>query len=782
LKTDGTPHFATAGTAGTFLVAGLRAPVDVLIDTFGVPHIYAASADDLFRAQGFTVARERLFQMDLWRRRGLGRLAEVLGGRCVAHDRAARLFRYRGDMHAEWRSYGAGAERAVTAFVAGINAFIDVCAQDPALVPPEYVTLGWPLARWEPADVVMIRAHAFPQNAEQEVTRALTLHDFGAAVEDLRRIREPACPLGVPDGLDLAAFSGDVLQDYRLAISAAGPLLTGERQERPGSNNWVIGATRTATGRPLLANDPHRAVCLPSVRYLAHLSAPGLDVIGAGEPMLPGVSIGHNGHLAFGLTIFPIDQEDVYVYRTNPRAPDEYQYGRGWEPMRVVHETVKVAGSAPVKVELRFTRHGPVIHTNPVRHTAFALRAAWLEPGMAPYLGSLRYLRARTAEEFRAALSHWGAPGENHIYATPDGDIGWQPAGRVPIRPNWDGTLPVPGDGRYEWAGFLDTAELPAQCNPAEDWIATANEMNLSPGFLAQHSPVGYEWEHRFRYERIAEVLRDSAGFGVADCVRLQADTVDVAARLVLRELHGFRDALPEEEEPADGATEAAALLRAWDGDMAKDSAAAALYQLWLRHHLRPELLRWAVTDLAGPHAVEPALRVLMQDEVLGSDVRTDLVLLARLRADGQARTALLQSTLAAAWEEARDRLGTDPARWRWGQMHHAAPAHILRARPGWEGAALPQRERAGSGDTVLCTDFDETFRQVDGASFQIVVDVGDWDKSRAMNAPGQSGRPGSLHWDDLYEDWAVGRTFPLLYSREAVERHTNARLRLVPT
>ena len=218
---------------------------------------------------------------------------------------------------------------------------------------------------------------------------------------------------------------------------------------------------------------------LPSLRYLSHLSAPGFDVIGAGEPALPGISVGHNGHIAFGLTVFPVDQEDLYVYRTRPGHPLEYWYQDRWEPMRVVREQIPVRDGPPDEVELAFTRHGPVIRAVPEKDAAFAVRAAWLEPGMAPYLGSVEYMRARNMEQFTAALNRWGAPGENQVYADTEGNIAWKAAGLTPIRPNWDGTLPVPGDGRYEWAGFYDMDELPAEVNPARGWIVTANEMNL---------------------------------------------------------------------------------------------------------------------------------------------------------------------------------------------------------------------------------------------------------------------------------------------------------------
>ncbi|MER6313207.1 penicillin acylase family protein [Streptomyces sp. NPDC001581] len=787
-----------------YTVAGLTAPVEILIDTHGVPHLYATCEDDLFLAQGFDAARDRLFQLDLWRRRGLGLLAEAFGESFTARDRAARLFLYRGELDAEWRAYGPGTARVAAAFTAGVNAYVDLCERRPDLLPPEFHAVGHRPGRWRPEDVALIRSHGLFGNVEQEVARALTLRDFGPEVEDLRRVREPARALRVPGGLDPADIPDDVLAVYRLAtapVDFAAPGTPSPRIRPEGSNNWVVAPRRTATGRPLLANDPHRSISLPSLRRLVHLSAPGLDAIGAGEPALPGLSVGHNGHLAFGLTIFAIDQEDLYVYETHPGDPDRYLHNDGWEPMRVIRERVPVAGADPVDVELRFTRHGPVVHRDHHRHRAFAVRAAWLEPGMAPYLGGLNLLRARTTGDFLDALDRWGAPGENMVWATADGTIGLRPVGRVPVRPNWDGLLPVPGDGRYEWDGTHPADALPTVIDPPEERLASANEMNLPDDFPHDRCTVGFDWDHRYRYERIAEVLGDTEGVTVEDCLRLQADTVNSAARRILATVadrlgdrgdgggRTSRDTHPDLRS-------AVALLHAWDADERTDSAAAALYQIWQRRHLRPALLRHALAPLVPPARLPDALARLLVDEELGVDVRTDLALLDTLAEDaladadadaGSVGPAVLDrvliDSLTAAWAETRALLGDDPARWRWGGLHHAAPAHPLSTLLGDRLSLprLPRRERGGSGDTVLNTSYDSEFRQQEGASFRIVVDVGAWDRSRVVNAPGQSGRPDSPHWDDLYDTWAQDGSFPLHYSRASVEAHTRTRVVLAP-
>ncbi|MGI8778610.1 MAG: penicillin acylase family protein, partial [Solirubrobacteraceae bacterium] len=490
------------------------------MDRWGIPHLYAQSQDDAFFLQGFNAARDRLWQIDLWRRRGLGRLSAALGPSYLEQDRASRLFLYRGEIQREWDAYAPDAEAIATSFTAGINAYVELVERGVVPLPVEFEALDYAPERWAPEDVVRIRSHGLTQNVDSEVARALVLREFGRDAEALRRRLEPRWETVVPDGLDLDDIPEDVLAVYELATqpvefapeqAAAGLAAVtarARRAEHVGSNNWTISGRRTATGRPIVANDPHRAQGVPSLRYLAHLNAPGLNVIGAGEPALPGISIGHNDRIAFGLTIFAIDQEDLYVYRTQPDQPAEYRYRDGWESMRTVLEEVPVRGAAPATVTLRFTRHGPVIAEDVRRRTAFAVRSVWFEPGTSAYFASIAYMRANSWAGFRRGVGRWGAPGENQVYADRSGRIGWKPGGLAPRRPNWDGLLPVPGDGRYEWDGFLDAEDLPVSFQPRKGWFATANAENLPAGYPYRRRKLGFEWSAPFRLARIERVLR----------------------------------------------------------------------------------------------------------------------------------------------------------------------------------------------------------------------------------------------------------------------------------
>jgi len=754
-------------------VPGLGGDVRIQIDQWGVAHISGDSLDDVLFGQGFHVARERLWQLDYWRRCGLGRLAEVFGEKFIERDRAARLFLYRGEMQAEWNCYAEDAEACVSAFVHGINTWINMTRADSSLLPPEFQALGYLPAFWQPADVTRIRAHGLYYNLHEEVMRALTLRDFGPECEDLRRAREPHRPLHIPDGLDLASLPEDVLRVYDLAVmppdlSAAAPA-PGLRQNAPeGSNNWVIAANRSQSGRPILANDPHRIMTgLPGMRYLVHLTAPGVDVIGGSEIGLPGIISGHNGTAAFGITFSAVDQEDLYGYELHPEDDTLYRYQGQWQAMHCEQDEIAVNGGAAHQVQLHFTRHGPVIHIDRTRRRAWAVRAAWLEAGMAPYLGSLAVMRARTWDDFLHASRHWKSPGTNLVYADIHGDIGWTLAALVPRRRNWDGTLPVPGDGRYEWDGFIDADELPRARNPACGFIASANEMRL-PAEAPADLHLGYEWFSRLRRERIDEVLASHCAHTIAGSNALQNDALSLLARQLLDHVR----ALAITPMPA-----LLARLLAWDHVISAPSPDAALFEVWSSRHLRPALLRRALAQCVEAGRVEAALARLYQYELI-ADPRVMLDLLAhraRLGEDADQWLAqIVPETLAAAEAELRQRFGDRP--WQWGALHQAwmqHPAAALLADRMPQALLMTERvARDGSADTVGMTAYDAGFRQLVGSTLRVVIDVGAWEQSVAMNAPGQSGQLGGAYSQHLVHAWARGESFPLLYSQDSIAQH----------
>lgn len=767
-------------------VAGLENPAEIIVDYWGIAHIYAASTRDMFFLQGYNAARDRLWQIDLWRKRGLGLLARDFGPAYVAQDRAARLFLYRGDLSREWAAYGPDARSAADAFAAGINAVVAEIDDGHRPLPVEFRIAGTRPDVWKAEDIVRIRSHALTRNVTSEVQRARIACAAGLDADRLRRKLEPPWTTQVPEGLDPCAVPGDVLQDYDLATRSVTFAAPGQRRtsvdagtlfadadrsvNAVGSNNWTVAPRRTATGRPILANDPHREHSVPSLRYVVHLTAPGISVIGAGEPALPGVSIGHNGQIAFGLTIFEIDQEDLYVYETNPADPRQYRYRNAWEPMTAVRETIEVRGETPRQFDLMFTRHGPVVYTEPGQRRAFAVRSVWFEPGTSAYFGSTGYMTAKDWDGFRTAMARWGTPSENLVYADTSGNIGWIPAGRAPVRPNWDGLMPVPGDGRYEWNGFLGQDQLPQKFNPPDGFIATANEMNLPADFPVGERKIGFEWTDPSRAARIKEVLAATPHLTLADAMALQNDDYSVNARRLVRLLQPLTTTDP-------ATSQALALLRSWDCRATVDSAAAAVFEVWMTRHLGRAAVARATPAAARALIAAPdtgAVIDLMEnpDASLGVDPRT-------------ARDTILLTSLTAAVHEVRQLLGPDPATWAWGRLHHIAFVHAL--APLADDATRAQLTvgrlaMAGSAFSPHAAAYRPTdFAVTSGASFRMVVDVGDWDHSVTINTPGQSGDPFSPHYRDLAPLWAGGSYVPLSYSREAVERSASELLRLTP-
>lgn len=759
-----------------FSPAGLERPATIVLDRWGIPHIRALTRHDLFFAQGFNAARDRLFQIDTWRKRGLGRLAADYGPGFLAQDRAARLLLYRGDMAAEYASYGiADAEAVLAAFTDGINQFIALAGRDPALMPPEFAAMGTRPEPFAPADVLRIRL-GLANDFVSEATRARVLARGGERAERVRRAIEPDRTPAAPDGF-AEDIPVEVLDTYRLGTAAfdasperlAASLAEAGRWRKvsdtgdvtaEGSNNWAISGARTASGRPILASDPHRAHALPALRYLVHLTGGGIDAIGAAEPATPGLHIGHNARAAFALTIFPIDQEDLYVYETHPDDPTLYRYGEGWERMQSVTERVAVKGEADQELVLRFTRHGPVLHEDPAKRRAYALCSVWTAPGAAPYMSSLAYLDAASPADYARALAHWVAPSTNHVYADVDDNIAWFAAGTAPVRVGWDGLLPVPGHGRFEWRGTVPFGDMPRSLNPAKGFVATANEMNLPDTWNWRHFPLGFEWAEHSRSQRIHEVLRAQPRHRLEDSLALQTDVLSIPARRLVALLHQ----LPAGEPPG-----AAAMLLAWDCRLTAGSAAAALFEVWWTAHLKPALF----DRMAGGDAEVRAMLPPGDNEAL-------LSLLERPDEALPDRDALLVETLAAAAAECRDRMGK-PAEWAWGRLHHGRFAHPLaRVADGLPGVG--PLAKGGSGSCVMNANYAlPDFRVISGASFRMVVDVGAWDNSRCINVPGQSGNPASPHYADLAPLWARGDYVPLLYSEAAVDAAAEHVFRLTP-
>jgi len=739
---------------GEIKAPGLDSAVEVRRDQWGVPHIYARTTHDLFFAQGFVAAQDRLWQIDMWRRIGEGRLSEVLGPEYLERDRFARLLKYRGNMDAEWRSYAPDTKAIVTAFIQGVNGYVKIARARP---PIEYSLLGFlpePFAVEVPLQ--RLAALSMTGNATSEIARAQLVALLGVEKVEQLWPADPYRRLDPVPGLDLKPITP-------AALGATYDAYGGVHYPRVnGSNNWVVSGTMTASGKPLLANDPHRALGVPSLRYLTHLVGPGWNVIGAGEPATPGIAGGHNHRIAFGFTIVGMDQQDVYVEQIAicPSQPSRrcYRYGAGWRPLRIIIDTIPVKDAAPRVVRLEFTAHGPIVAEDTAAARAYVIRFVGSEPGTAGYLAQLSTNRATDWPTFQAAAARWKLPTENLIYADVDGNIGWVAAGLMPIR-SWSGMLPIPGDGRYEWKGFLASQDLPQSFNPRRGFIATANNNILPPGYSR---PLNYEWANPFRVDRISEVLGSKTDWTVAGFERLQHDELSVPARTLVPLLLSAADRIAVEHR------EALATLRGWDYLMRKDGTAPLVFQVWhdslSRQFFRGRAGGAGYAILAREGLDQPTLLRLLRepDEAFGPN-------------PAAARDSFLVRAFDAAAAQVSATYGNDPAGWRWGDVHLAPFRHPLAS-----AFDLPAASRGGDGTTVYLT-AGPGFTQTDGASFREIIDLADWDNSVATNVPGQSGQPGSPYYGNLLPLWEKGEYFPLLYSRKAVEQGTAHLLWLRP-
>ena len=702
---------------GDISIAGLRAPVSVVRDTWGVPHISAQSVDDLFFAQGYVMAQDRLWQMEVWRRGAEGRMAEIAGLGAVPRDRTARLLKYRGPLDdGEWTSYHPDAKRIFTAYVRGVNAFI---AQNKDRLPIEFAATGVVPEQWTIAQLVL-RAVSFG-DAAGELQLARNVARLGAEAANRAANPDPFDPLVVPAGLDPAAISDDVIAAARVGAGAQ-PLLLPEFRSaagnagdpsvrEPGSNNWVVSAARSATGHPVVANDPHREVSNPSLRYIVHLQAPGWNVVGAGEPPFVGVALGHNERVAWGLTIVGTDQEDVYVEELNPANRNEVKFDGRWEPIRSVTETIKVKGGEDVTVVVRSTRHGPIFFEDTARNLAYAVRRAAAEPGTAPYLAGLRLAQTKNCREFLEQAVYWKTPTENLICGDVEDNIAWRASALSPARKGWTGRLPVPGSGAFEWQGFR--RDLPFELNPPRGYIATANHNIHPPGYTP---PLMFK-NANTQFERITRLRQILDGppvkLSLDDHKRMQHDALSLRAVADLDLFRRWTFAEPAVEKLR-------AEIAAWDGVYTRDSRAAALYEAWR-----------AAAGGRGRGA--------------GAATPPD-------RAETERRLAAVADGAAA------DRT--------WGQQHTRAFRHsLLRVFD------LPTVERSGGAGTVAA----------DGASYREILDVANWDRSLAINVPGQSGQPGSPFYDNLLKLWAENEYFPLVFSRRAIDSAARHRLTLRP-
>ena len=745
--------------SGQLAVPGLDAPVEIIRDRWGIPHLYAQNGHDLFFAQGYVHAQDRLWQMDFNRRVPSGRLSELFGEVTLRSDRFLRTIGMRRAAEEERAHLDPESAAGLAAYAAGVNAWI---SQHRLELPIEFTLLRYRPEPWTPTDTLAfgkLLAWTLGGNWRYQLLRAQLIARFG--IEGMRFLippYSPDAPVIVPRGSRYDSWRATAL----LQLLDAGGLPSGI-----GSNNWVLGASRTATGHPLLANDPHLEAQMPATWYEMHLVGGPYDVTGATLPGAPGVVIGHNADIAWGVTnAFP-DVQDLYIEQFHPTDPARYLYRGRWEPARVVRETIGVRGRRdPVVETVRITRHGPIINDVVGGLGGFlALRWTALEPGTIS-ASLLRLDRARTWDEFRAALRLWTVPAQNFVYADRQGTIGYQLPGRIPIRAKGDALVPVPGwTGEYEWVGEIPFDRLPSVLRPPRGYIVTANNRIVSdsyPFFLTQ------EWGPGFRAARIESLLAPLRRATIADMQAIQLDQMSLPGREIVRALADLHTT----QEPAAGLL---ADLRSWDGVLRPDSRPAAIYEAF-RIALVPRVFKDILGDdlykqyIERPEAWQLALDGLLRDP-------------SSRWWGSEGRDAVIANVLKETHDVLTRRLGADRSKWTWGRLHAMRFVHPLGRV--W---ALSWIFNAGApptgGDlfTVNNGGFaEDTFSQIIVASYRQVIDVGDWDRSVAIHTTGQSGLPFHRHYKDFVAMWATGGYHPMLFSRPRIEQAAEGTLTLTP-
>ena len=790
------PFYSAAQETSSTQVPGLQQPVEILKDKWGISHIYAKTEHDLFFAQGYSAARDRLFQFEIWRAQATGTTAAILGPRAIQRDHGTRLFQFRGDMTEEMQHYHPNGVAIISAFVDGVNAYIDQALQNPDDLPLPFHLLGIKPQKWTP-EVVISRHQGLLGNISREVDTGRAVCTIGEdKVRDLQYFHphDPLLTLDPKINCD-SLVNNDVLQLYnayrsRLEFEPADIVLANNRStdddyqylasvidqedselqkraiEDIGSNNWVVSGDLTQDGWPMMINDPHRAQAVPSLRYWAHLVGPGWNVLGGGEPEIPGISIGHNEHGAWGLTVFNTDGEDLYVYQTNPANPNQYQYQGQWHDMTIIEDRIEVKGADTVTVKLKYTRHGPVAFEDNANNLAYAIRPAWMEIGGAPYLASLRMNQATNWEEFREASNYSHIPGENMIWADRAGNIGWQAVGIAPIRRNFSGMVPVPGDGSYEWDGYLEIKNKPNDFKPDIGYIETSNS-NYTPPDYPFLDAIGYTWTDPYRWARGSEVLASGRKFNMMDMIQLQHDYLSIPARTLIPL---FKDLTADDLQ----VEIARQRLMKWDFVLDKDSIDAGIYIAFERRLLNN------IEALKIPSVAQDYLTVGMKTTI-------DML----LAPDGdfgdnplKGRDDFLLNALSQGIEDLKQKLGPNIGDWVYGQARykHALLRHPLAPAVNDElkdKLNVGPAPRGGSSFTLGNTGSSDN--QTSGASFRIFIDTRDWDNTLGMNTPGQVGDPASPLYDNLFELWANDQVFPAFYSRHKIESVLFETLQLLP-
>lgn len=779
---------------GEVRIPGLHAPVEILRDRHGIPHIYATTDADMFCALGFVHAQDRLWQMEQKRRVAHGTLAEVFGESALDADRFSRVIGFRRSAVAELASLDTDEMLALETYAQGVNEFI---RQHPGRLAAEFSLRRIRPEPWTPLDTIAcmkVIAWDFSVGWESELVRLLLISQLGAEAASDLEAEQPE-QLSVPDeslsdrGSEVPA---SMAQDLLDAYERIRPWL-GVHDHPPGSNSWVVSPARSATGRPLLASDTHMGVQLPVQWYEAHVSSPGYHASGATFPGVPGVWCGHNDSLAWGMTNSHCDVQDLYLERPEPSEHHRFESDGHWLHAEVLEESIVVRGhDSPHTERMMVTRHGPVVNALvhgelPGAAQGLPLSLQWTGHRAGKTLRSLLSLnRARNWESFTDALAEWSAPAVSFTYADSEGNIGFCMAGDIPVRGEGNGLLPSPGwNSSYDWAGFVPHSQLPRLLNPDGGHIVTANNL---PMFASAGSGIfGMDYDVGWRAQQLEEILLDKDHLTLRDVGEMQMDTGSAFARRLAPWFGRI--------EPADTYERIAGeLLRKWNYRMEADSTAATVFEYAWR-----SLLALTFGDKIGQYREAyfgESLAPRFPDRGFGLRAAASLARLIDEHAEShwyadaasgrsRDRSEILAEALKLAVARLRRDLGDNARRWEWGRVHQIRFTHPL-------GSARMLRTFFNRGPFPIGGDSTTPLQTGDPPSlppelvrviptYRQIIDTGNWDQVQSVIATGQSGHPLSSHYADQIDMWREGSYHLMAWSKEAVESAAVYRLILRP-
>jgi penicillin G amidase len=753
-------------TRGTVRVDGLEGEVEIVRDRQGIPHIFATTDHDAFFALGFVHAQDRLWQMEMNRRIGAGRLSEIFCDGTLDIDKFQRTMGYYRTVATDYAALSERSRGALDAYAAGVNAW----QAAGHTLPPEFLLLGIKPEPWHPYDsLVWEKMMSWDLGGDYDLE--LLRRQLGDALGPERAAQLlPSYPAQGVNILPETAVDAGTARTL-FAIDNALRLNFGRGGRESGSNNWVIAGSRTTTGMPMLADDPHLATSIPSIWYLAEIQGDTIHSIGATFPGLPVIVIGHNERIAWGVTNVGPDVQDLYVERINPANPNQYEVDGAWRDMTIVEELITVREEpAPLQWAARSTRHGPLISDVSSTGTPLAMRWTALAPGDTTMDAFLGLNDAGDWADFTGALELFVSPSQNFVYADVDGNIGYYAPGHIPIRADGhNGMLPVPGwTSQYEWTGFIPFDELPHAYNPAEGYVATAN--NRVVGDAYPYS-IGNDWAPPYRAERIVELIGQlSTGEAKIDMDGMAAMQGDWTSTQVRQLLPFFLSIQPQDERQR----EALGYLAGWDGNLAMESVAASIYEAWmlyleralfeddLRGDLYTDMAERANSTFVVNLLADPALAAAWCDDVLSVPV--------------ESCAEIAGTALDAALDDLAARMGDNMGQWRWDRIHITQYPHNPFSEVSYL-KGLFHRTIGTGGDRYTVNaapvELESPYDQTHAPGYRHLVDLADWQNSRFIQTTGQSGNVLSRHYDDFVQMHRDVQYVPMRFGRENVDGDT---------